>query len=402
MHEPKITVVIPTRGRCDVLEKALRTVTSQDYDNLKIIVSDNFSNDGTEELVRSFDDKRIQYLNTGQRISMSHNWEFAVSHVSEGWVTIIGDDDGLLPDSLRKVARIVQATDVKAIRSKVCYYAWPGLKGNEIGLLKVPLASGQEVRDARAWLFKVLNGHADYTELPMLYNGGYVDVSVLNEIRRRTGAVYRSFNPDIYSAISIASVVDRYVFSNEPLAINGLSKHSIGTSHFARARLAEISPARVFASEGNIPLHKDIPRCPDRGIPASMHALVYESYLQSQDLREVMPEDIHAVQLEIILRSAGVHGTSVAEWGRVFAAQHGLAFERIRSKANRGRSLRMLGSISRRLREALDTYYVGSMDLPKDVYQASLAVVAIRNARPNRFRVAQALFRRVTEKAQIQ
>lgn len=397
MAEPKITVIIPTRERCDVLEKSLQTVTSQDYENLDVIVSDNLSNDGTEELVRSIDDKRVRYLNTGQRISMSQNWEFALSHVREGWVTVIGDDDGLLPNSLHRVAQIVQATDIKAIRSSVCYYAWPALAGVEPGLLKVPLLSGYEMRDARAWLSKVLSGRAPYTELPMLYNGGYVDVGVLNEIRRKTGVFYRSCNPDIYSAISIASVLDRYVFSNEPLAINGISKHSTGTSLFARERATEMSPAAVFASEENIPLHRDIPHCPDGGYPASLHALVYESYLQSQDLRDEMPEVMHASQLEVILGSAGVHDASVAEWGRLFAAQHGLAFEKIHSNANRGMSLRAFGSISRRIGAALNTYYVGSMDLPKDVYQASVAAAAIRNARPGRFRIVQQLVRRLIE-----
>ena len=93
MRDPKITVIIPTRERCDVLEKSLQTVTTQDYDNLQIIVSDNFSNDGTEDIVRSTHDSRVKYVNTGKRLSMSHNWEFALSHVTEGWVTIIGDDE---------------------------------------------------------------------------------------------------------------------------------------------------------------------------------------------------------------------------------------------------------------------------------------------------------------------
>jgi hypothetical protein len=87
----------------------------------------------------------------------------------------------------------------------------------------------------------------------------------------------------------------------------------------------------------------------------------------------------------------------VAGWGRLFAAQHGLAFEKIYSNANRGMSLRALGSISRRIGAALNTYYVGSMGLPKDVYQASVAAAAIRSARPGRFRIAQQLIRRLKE-----
>ena len=78
MNEPKVTVIIPTRERRETLEKSLLTVTSQNYDNLQIIVSDNFSHDRTEEFVRSVKDERLRYLNTGARISMSANWEFAL------------------------------------------------------------------------------------------------------------------------------------------------------------------------------------------------------------------------------------------------------------------------------------------------------------------------------------
>jgi len=41
MSEPKITVIIPTRERCDVLGKTLETVLAQDYERVQVIVSDN-------------------------------------------------------------------------------------------------------------------------------------------------------------------------------------------------------------------------------------------------------------------------------------------------------------------------------------------------------------------------
>ena len=110
MENPKITVIIPTRERAVVLENALRTVTSQDYKNLEIIVSDNYSMDGTDKVVEQAKDSRIRYLNTGKRLSMSHNWEFALSHVQDGWVTFIGDDDGLLPRAISRIAEIIQQT----------------------------------------------------------------------------------------------------------------------------------------------------------------------------------------------------------------------------------------------------------------------------------------------------
>jgi len=58
----KVTVVIPTRCRPDTLAKSLQTAIHQDYPNLEIIVSDNFSEDDTEAVVRSANDPRIRQL----------------------------------------------------------------------------------------------------------------------------------------------------------------------------------------------------------------------------------------------------------------------------------------------------------------------------------------------------
>ena len=113
----KFTIIIPTRERADVLVHSLHTVVAQDYEDLTIIVSDNFSQDNTKQVVDSFHDPRIKYINTGRRVSMSHNWEFALSHVKDGWVSIIGDDDGLMPGALTTVADIIRKTGCQAITS---------------------------------------------------------------------------------------------------------------------------------------------------------------------------------------------------------------------------------------------------------------------------------------------
>lgn len=64
---------------------------------------------------------------------MSHNWEFALSHIADGWVTIVGDDDGLLPGSLQKVAALIRSTGTLAVQSATCRYQWPGKKADAMG-----------------------------------------------------------------------------------------------------------------------------------------------------------------------------------------------------------------------------------------------------------------------------
>ena len=73
VNEPRITVIIPTRERCETLGASIRACVEQDYDNLEIIVSDNASQDDTESVVHSFRDSRLRYIKTDR--PAGHDWK---------------------------------------------------------------------------------------------------------------------------------------------------------------------------------------------------------------------------------------------------------------------------------------------------------------------------------------
>lgn len=115
-EETFFTIIIPTRERSDTLRFSIANALSQDYGNFEVLVSDNNSMDDTKDVVLSFRDERLRYVNTSKRVSMSENWEFALNHVARGWVTLLGDDDALLPGALRRVNEIINKTRLLAIR----------------------------------------------------------------------------------------------------------------------------------------------------------------------------------------------------------------------------------------------------------------------------------------------
>lgn len=59
---PTVSVIIPTYNRAHLLGRAIQSVLDQTYGDLELIVVDDGSADNTEEVVGSFDDRRLRYI----------------------------------------------------------------------------------------------------------------------------------------------------------------------------------------------------------------------------------------------------------------------------------------------------------------------------------------------------
>lgn len=252
----------------------------QCYENMEIIVCDNFSQDNTKRVVESFCDGRVRYINTGRRISMSRNWEFALSHATGDFVTYIGDDDGFLPGAISSIVKIIEDKDVEAMSWRWASYYWPDcINKQSKNLLFVPIGGSLEVRKTSDVLRRVMGFEVGYEVLPFLYKG-IVSKRLLDEIKNRSGGIFfHSMNPDLYSAIAVSSVVEKYAYSTIPYSLNGTSFNSNGASQF-NANMSSVEANR-FNSEGNIPFHADLVLAPSHPIA------VAESYLQA---RRFLPE----------------------------------------------------------------------------------------------------------------
>lgn len=330
------TIIIPTRERKDTLVYTIRSALAQDYDNFTVLVSDNASTDGTSLLVEAFDDKRLKYINTGERVSMSHNWEFALNQIKDGWVTILGDDDAILPGTLKKVNIIIDETGVLAIRSNGCSYRWPNLDGAKYGELSLSLRRGYKRISTRDVLDSALNGKISYTRLPVLYNGGFVDSSLLKKAKEISGSIIKSRIPDVYLGVVFSLLIDEYVYSDEPLAINGASQHSGGTAFMGSSKQAtNYDPFSKFINETNIPFHSDLPLMPNGMLVRSLQVLLYESYLQANQFHFLRKHDINReTQLCTILKNAGRFQSEVELFAKRFSAQHHINFEEIKKKSH--------------------------------------------------------------------
>lgn len=96
---PSVSVIIPTHNRVRYLSEAIRSVLAQTFTDFELIIVDDGSTDETEELVRSFRDRRIRYLwQSHQGISAARN--AAIRSARGQYVAHLDSDDIWLPNIL--------------------------------------------------------------------------------------------------------------------------------------------------------------------------------------------------------------------------------------------------------------------------------------------------------------
>jgi glycosyltransferase involved in cell wall biosynthesis len=330
VDKTKFTLIVPTRERADTLYHCLQTLVRQRYENFEILVSDNFSQDNTEQVVRSICDSRIRYINTGHRVGMSRNFEFALSHVKDGWITYLGDDDGLLPNALTLADNVIRQTGCKALSSRYHFYTWPNFDGAiRPNCLSIRTGRGYRIRNARAALRQSLKGRLHYIELPGVYLCGFAEYETLNRLRDDSGYFFRSRTPDVYAAVALSLALDQYVYLNEPLGVSGASAHSIGCSQFKLSTNSSAS-AKYYAEE-EIPFHPFL----GDGVVSSTQLLVYEAFLQASHLHHNSDCTSTAEQLALSIAHSSDARANVTDYCRGIAECQGIDFQSVKESARR-------------------------------------------------------------------
>ena len=230
----KYSIIIPTRNRAEYLPFAIKSVLNSSRKDIELIVSNNFSTDKTQEILSKISDSRLRVISPNTPLPMSGHYEFALSKAKGEWITILGDDDAVMPhifESLDKYINKYNSVDI--ISSNRSYYFWKGCE-NIYGNLVVSYSSkfSAKIRLTKNDLFKVLLGLKNCFELPQIYTGGIIKRSLYDEIKYKSGGhFYHSIIPDIYSSVALCLTRDTYLRTEESLFWTGTSNKSTGISN---------------------------------------------------------------------------------------------------------------------------------------------------------------------------
>ena len=118
---PLVTVIIPTFNRAALLLRAIRSVQSQVYTNLEIIIVDDASSDNTAEIVRNLsEDARIIYIRHRTNRGLAAAGRNTGIRKARGeHVAFLDDDDEWVPSKINRQLDVVGKFDMVVCASLI-------------------------------------------------------------------------------------------------------------------------------------------------------------------------------------------------------------------------------------------------------------------------------------------
>jgi glycosyltransferase involved in cell wall biosynthesis len=108
--ETLVSIGLPVRNGETTVATAIRSVLSQDHSRLELVISDNASDDGTEEVCRAFAalDSRVRYYRQPQNIGLINNFVQVLDLAQGTYFRWMGDDDWLATNYVSRCLETIE------------------------------------------------------------------------------------------------------------------------------------------------------------------------------------------------------------------------------------------------------------------------------------------------------
>ena len=101
VKKPAVSIVMNCHNGEKYLVEAIKSILKQTFKNWELIFWNNSSNDKSEEIFKSFKDKRLRYFYTSKKVSLYVSRNAAVKKARGKFIAFLDVDDIWLPNKLK-------------------------------------------------------------------------------------------------------------------------------------------------------------------------------------------------------------------------------------------------------------------------------------------------------------
>jgi glycosyltransferase involved in cell wall biosynthesis len=131
-----ISIILSTHNDEQTIFYAINSILHQTYRNFELIIINDFSTDKTKEIILSFNDNRIIYLENDRNIGRSRSRNWGIKRAKGNFIAIIDGDDIAFPQRF-EITRdyLINNPGVDLVASNVIFFT----NNNIIGLSEFKL-----------------------------------------------------------------------------------------------------------------------------------------------------------------------------------------------------------------------------------------------------------------------
>lgn len=108
MRQPRVSVIVPTYNRADLLPHAIESVLAQSFQDFELIVVDDGSTDDTQALLAGYDDPRLVYTAQAHTGNLSKVRNDGLRQARGDYLAFLDSDDIWLPTKLKRQVELLE------------------------------------------------------------------------------------------------------------------------------------------------------------------------------------------------------------------------------------------------------------------------------------------------------
>ena len=101
MNQPLVSVVMPVYNSQSFLREAINSILNQTYSNIELIVINDGSTDSSKEIILSYTDPRVRYIENNPNKGIVKSRNIGVEHATGKYIATLDSDDIALPDRIK-------------------------------------------------------------------------------------------------------------------------------------------------------------------------------------------------------------------------------------------------------------------------------------------------------------
>lgn len=112
MDSPKISVCLLAYNSANHIKTAVDSVLAQSFSDWEMLISDDASKDGTEQVITPYlSDPRIRYVRHERNLGQAGNWAYAFENTKAPFIATLHADDAWVPETLALFQQAIAQSD---------------------------------------------------------------------------------------------------------------------------------------------------------------------------------------------------------------------------------------------------------------------------------------------------